>query len=761
VESFNFYHSHWVRFGFLALALCSCANPASDPRKFKGSSTAETLVSGTLTIDTPVDHQAATGNIFISGHCDSGATLKLSWQNQAAYPGCVNGVYTSTILPEAFSKSGPLVTTVEEQLAGLDPVRITRTIDLTVQPSDRPASFDENAMDKIYVAPGGNDSNSGTDIQSPLATLAKARDVAASLVANPKSRGVVVYLRDGWYTLFAPVRFGPEHSGRPEAPIVFKNYGKENPVISGAIIFNNGADGVSWSDADINTVSGVKRVKSFRFGASLSNVLRQFIDSIKSSNNNSGKFAIPQMLVSGARKTWARHPDVAGVADTSRLSGTGPTPVIGVPANLVNNPTLVTDGKTEMVFTKLWESPRAIIQSHLNTNSNGTAFYQLALDLAFVTSAYWGGQPEKFYMDNNLAFLDQPGEWFLDETNLVLYYFPTMSDDLSKDSIVLPIAYTLIQLGDRGASQPVHDLIFDGLHFEFTNWRYTNAKGTSAYYSFGQAAYGLEGLFDGENVDRIVIQNSSIDHFGGNGISFGGLHGDPSVNAHQDIGRATNIVIYNNLFRDGGGSAIRIDNSLRPDSNNRIISNQISWMGTVFWDAPGITVMNTSQTSVNFNTLDHISYSGMSFGFGCRFSYLDQNEILSNSIFASMMNLVDGGGIYIATANGVAAKNHIEGTGAYRTADASPLLNNYHPTDLYFDSYVSFWKALDNFAALISRKTNLLVLQRNVGVNNAAATVLPDQIPPGSPTSEMNCPSDANGDPWPQGASGPRQPSWW
>ncbi|KUF22731.1 right-handed parallel beta-helix repeat-containing protein [Bacillus safensis] len=81
-----------------------------------------------------------------------------------------------------------------------------------------------------YVAVNGNDKNPGTK-QKPFRTLKKAASMAKA--------GTTIYMRGGTYKEKLIVR----HSGTKKAPVVFQAYGKEKPVISGASLKGNQADG--------------------------------------------------------------------------------------------------------------------------------------------------------------------------------------------------------------------------------------------------------------------------------------------------------------------------------------------------------------------------------------------------------------------------------------------------------------------------------------------------------------------------------------
>ena len=88
---------------------------------------------------------------------------------------------------------------------------------------------------KYYVATNGSDSNKGTNIAQPFATLSKA---ASSAVA-----GDLVYVRGGTYAVASKISFSK--SGMPAQPIRIRAYPGETPVL----------DGSSFGD-DVISISG-------------------------------------------------------------------------------------------------------------------------------------------------------------------------------------------------------------------------------------------------------------------------------------------------------------------------------------------------------------------------------------------------------------------------------------------------------------------------------------------------------------------------
>ncbi len=90
---------------------------------------------------------------------------------------------------------------------------------------------------EIFVAPGGNDSNTGTR-DSPFRTLERARDQVRAVKARggiPAGEHATIWLRGGTYALDQTFELGKPDAGMPGAPLVVSAYGDENVRLSGGI----------------------------------------------------------------------------------------------------------------------------------------------------------------------------------------------------------------------------------------------------------------------------------------------------------------------------------------------------------------------------------------------------------------------------------------------------------------------------------------------------------------------------------------------
>lgn len=95
---------------------------------------------------------------------------------------------------------------------------------------------DLQAID-FYVAPSGDDQNSGTETK-PYATLERARKAIRALKetgALPDRNGSHVYLRSGQYRFSKSFALNEDDSGTLESPIIYSAYPDEKVILTGGV----------------------------------------------------------------------------------------------------------------------------------------------------------------------------------------------------------------------------------------------------------------------------------------------------------------------------------------------------------------------------------------------------------------------------------------------------------------------------------------------------------------------------------------------
>jgi len=311
----------------------------------------------------------------------------------------------------------------------------------------------------FFVAPGGNDNWSGTlaepnanKTDGPFASIARAQRAVRELksevylpksdpvetrwIGSPhpygKGKDILVYIREGYYTLEEPLVFNPEDGGErietnlptgafeyhklKDHYVTYASYPGENPVISGGPLMHG------WE----------KERNAWK--------IRNVDDSIK------------MLVVDGSKQRLARTPD----------SGYFVPPVISeTPHKLYFN-------KGEIRQWKEMDDNRVFLLLRWHHGENSISRVDERSGTAWLSKQEEGVVivPPRYYIENVKSLMDAPGEWFYDQQQNELSYIPLNDQvDLNRTRVAAPhINELLIVKGKSG--QPVRNLRIYGLSFE-------------------------------------------------------------------------------------------------------------------------------------------------------------------------------------------------------------------------------------------------------------------------------------------------------
>ena len=306
---------------------------------------------------------------------------------------------------------------------------------------------------EFWVSPDGADTNPGTrelPLASPAVALRKGRELRR--LKDPSATdGVRLVLRGGEYPLVEPLRIFPEDSGTATSPTVFAAAPGEQPVLSGGVVIGG------WQKLT-NSTSGLP-------AEATSNV---WVADLPVFNGRRLEFR--QLWVDGRKAVRARTPGsgaMARLADWDRAKRTAWIPAnLDLPAKL--------DG-VEMVVLQMWEiAVLRLKTTRIEGERIGVTFHDPESRVEFEhpwpqppIGSKQGNAP--FFLANALEFLDEPGEWFADQSAGRIYYWPRDNEDLSHAHVVAPALETLVQVVGT-LDRPVTHVTFTGIGFAHTTW---------------------------------------------------------------------------------------------------------------------------------------------------------------------------------------------------------------------------------------------------------------------------------------------------
>ncbi|WP_200823727.1 right-handed parallel beta-helix repeat-containing protein [Nonomuraea solani] len=214
---------------------------------------------------------------------------------------------------------------------------------------------------------------------------------------------------------------------------------------------------------------------------------------------------------------------------------------------------------------------------------------------AFVNSR----SGSRYFLQNTLRFLDQPGEYYFDFANSEVYYWPKGSID----KVMAPTVKTILSLKGSSPEQRVQNLAFDGLalqYSDFVDWYRAGwiSEGDSGYehkypvydrqIEMPRNRFGMITLTNTRDIDltrlnlsdsgymgvymlfaneRVKVSDSLLENIGADGIKVeGGYPGEGDISGHHTI--SNNYIYHVGELVPGDASGIEL-----MSTGNNTVSN--------------------------------------------------------------------------------------------------------------------------------------------------------------------------------------------
>lgn len=463
----------------------------------------------------------------------------------------------------------------------------------------------------LYVSPQGDDSYAGTQ-NRPFATLPRAQAEVRQIIQSGLTGDVTVFLRGGTYHLEQTLQFGPQDSGTREHKVTYTAYPGETPVVSGG-----------------RTIADWQAGKHNRWTVTLPTV-------------RNGTWWFRQLYRNGKRLARGRYPaegflNIKGVSkDYHNLSFTTPLPKQDLEGQ-----------DTEVIVVQNWSITRELIKS---SKADGLT---TLTQLGWVGHSHCLPKPRmSAFLEHNLAFVKEPGQWYLDRKTGVLTYQAAPDENPNNHQFVAPVLPQLIKI-DGTQHYPVRNLHFKGIHFADTAFLLPEIgyNGIQAcYYSTtveDAVCYAVDVALELNYCHDCTIEGCRLERMGGSGIGFGpGCRDNQAVGCemHNIGGTGINIghmKIKNPLWADWADPA-------QVPVGNSVTDCQIYDCGVELWGAHGIFDAMTRDTRIRHNEIHHLPYGGVATGYIWGTQRTSQQGCLieNNHIYEVMLKLNDSGCIY-------------------------------------------------------------------------------------------------------------------
>jgi hypothetical protein len=468
------------------------------------------------------------------------------------------------------------------------------------------------AAQDYHVSPSGNDANPGSAAQ-PFQTIAQARNMVRGQTAGMTS-DIHVIIHEGWYIQASTLAFDQRDSGMNGFQVVYEAASGDTPVISG------GQRLAGWTLVDAT--------RNIWSAPAPGLVTRQlYVNGLEAQRARS--IGNP---ISGATQTATGYT----LPGTSPLAGWG---------NIANVEFVYNAYQGGVTGGAEWSESRVDISS-ISVSGGQTVITMKQPAFMNATSLSWDAASFPTSVENAYALLDQPGEWYLDQTAGTMYYMPRSGESLSTAVVIAPVLETVVS-GIGSATSPLTHIQFIGLTFAHGTWLRTN--GSSGFPEY-QANQTIDGAYVAGNVlfqhsDAVLIAYCVFTHLGGAGLELSqGVQNTTVLGCR--FGEIAGAGIVHGTISD----PLRSNVSLREDGN--VIQDcYLSGIGNEYHGGPAIFNAYVSNAQITHNQIVNAPYTGISIGWGWgTSSYATGNHIIYNHVMGWIETLGDGGAWYALSA---------------------------------------------------------------------------------------------------------------
>jgi hypothetical protein len=513
------------------------------------------------------------------------------------------------------------------------------------------------APNSYYVAVDGNDDHAGT-LEAPFATLNHVHSVVRQQIAAGLEEDITVYLRGGTYYLDAPLVFTPEDGGADGRNITYTAYESETPVLSGG-----------------RQITGWHQTGDGKWTTTVSEVV-------------SGHWHFRQLFRNEQRLPRGRFPKGDGFLRVTSLDDTVTEITLNEPLPEVN----FASNDVELVVLQHWSITRMPVVSGTDT------MVRVSHPAGWIGHETWTiTTPGKAcHIENGLALVTVPGEWYLDRSTGVLTYFAYPDEDPNTAAFTAPFLERLLVVRGEDA-KPVQNLAFSGITFAHSEWPlpefgYVGIQAGHHGTSMDKPIHVLPGAVEFTFAVGCRMERCSVRHAGASGIVLG-------------AGCRNNIVTQCEI-KDVGGNGIMVGwrgadlpgrkelvgaFSLSADwtetrfipQNNTVSHCTLLRCGAVNYGCVGIFDAFSDGTRIAHNLITDLPYTGIAIGFRWDESETSHRNCVVeyNHIHDVMKLLADGGAIYtLGYQPGTALRNNLL-HGVHRSEFAYGAPNN----GIFFD----------------------------------------------------------------------------
>lgn len=469
-------------------------------------------------------------------------------------------------------------------------------------------------------------------------------------------KGITIWIQDGQYVPSQTIFIRPEDSGTAQSPTWIKSLGRE-AILSGGV-----------------TIEGWQPVKNDK---RLDPAIAKYV-MVANAPQVGGKYLSFRQLWVGSRKAIRAesHDD----AHLPRIINWDFKKQAAIIPNVFPEKFHYKAGM-EFFIHQWWAIAQLRIRETIVTRDSITLFFhepEGKIQNEHPWPKPWLSKEHgnsAFRLVNALEFLDQPGEWYLDEENHQVYYYKRPDENLDQLDVVAPYLETILTM--QGTLEtPVSHVYIEGLKFQHSAWLRPHYYGHVALQA-GMYFLDAYKLAKPGTVDKAGLENQAwlgrpqaavlLSHTAFTKISACDFAHLAATGIDYRAGNLKDS-LNGNLFQDIGGSGILLgqfsDEQMEAHlpfqpNNERILTdgvvvsnNLIQDIGNEDWGTVGIGAGFVRNVAITNNELLDLPYTGISLGWGWTptVNAMRNNRVLKNKITRYGKYMYDVAGIYTLSA---------------------------------------------------------------------------------------------------------------
>ncbi len=413
---------------------------------------------------------------------------------------------------------------------------------------------------------------------------------------NNMTSDIAVVLEGGTFFLTNTLKFTEEDSPTSGFRIIWKNKPNERPVISGGLEIKN------WTDVGNDIVSAqVNDGFVFRqlYVNNTKSIRAKYLDkkgewaSVRYDKSNK-RFYLPSVIA-----------DQKGITNWDQIDKVEINVVSTFVTHQPKLSSISSDYNAGITYLNI-SDPVASILSNRNgfgRSSDGTIIYDYDI-----------------YFENAFEFIDEPGEWYLDEITSKVYYKLRPGETSENIKVIAPAIENIFLID--GAK----DITFYGLTFAHSTWLKPSFDGIATTQNlFYTTIYGsYPGLFPIPaavhitNSNNIQFERNIFKHTGGTGLM-----------AYDD--KLVGLSLIGNVFYETAAAALQLGDDDKKGAKlpvtglyQPLVSNNFFYRCGLQYGSPVVFGTFPYQLDFNHNELCYSYGMGLNLGWGA----LNVNDLL-------------------------------------------------------------------------------------------------------------------------------------